>query len=454
MFLLLLTVVLTLSGMFYYTEQDSMRSAMYAKQLQIVQNWSMTCAGMPNASGQEVQDESVTRAVCINSAGIIYRSKYPELLGTRTLAPKSDRFNKLFERGIWTDENLYETVITMPTHLAKAGQAIAMLTFSRGLLVRGINDRMRTVFARIYIISAIALALGSIGILLIVRMMLSPLQTISEGARAIGSGKLDYRIHVGGSDEIAQLAGEFNQMAVKLSALDEMKNDFVSAISHDLRSPVTGIKISASNIAEELHNKAYDKLPEQLFLISEHADRLNRFIDSLLEVSRIESGKQTLSLRDMNLEEIADRVVRYFAFYAKQKNIALNLVVESRIDDMQGDSEKIEQILSNLVGNSLKFTDAGFVTMYVRQKTDSQELRVEDTGRGITPEEYKVIFEKFHPTKNSRHGTGLGLYITKNLVELHGGTIKCSSIPGKGSIFTVDFPVHKKHEYKKENTDT
>ena len=454
MVLLLMTVVLTLSGMFYYTEQDSMRSAVYARQLQIVQGWSMDCADMAEPTNHGVQDESVTRAVCIDYSGTIYRSKYSELIGIKTLPRKSERFRKMFDRGLWTDETPYETIITLPLHLSRAGQAVAMVTFSRGMLVHGISERMKSVYARIYIVSAIALIIGCIGILLMVRMLLHPLGIISDGARAIGAGRLNYRIPVQGDDEIAQLGREFNQMAVKLAVVDEMKKDFVSAISHDLRSPVTGIKISASNIAEELHNCAYGKLPEQLFLISEHVDRLNRFIDALLEVSRIESGKQTISRRQMNIEELADRVVRYFSFYAKQKNIALNLVVESHIDDVEADTEKLEQVLSNVVGNALKFTDTGSITMYVRQKPDSQEVRVTDTGRGITQEESVVMFEKFHPTKNSRHGTGLGLYITKNIVELHGGTITCSSVPGKGSTFIMDFPLRVKHEHKKENTDT
>jgi len=155
-------------------------------------------------------------------------------------------------------------------------------------------------------------------------------------------------------------------------------------------------------------------------------------------------------MRKMNLEELTDRVVRSFKAYAHQKGLILNLVVGQDIQDMEGDPDRIEQVLTNLVGNAIKFTDSGSITVYVTAKPGWQEIRVADTGRGISSDDMNRIFEKFRKGKDprppdnvsvsSRQGMGLGLFISKSIIERHGGRISVESKPGEGSTFTIRLP--------------
>ena len=180
--------------------------------------------------------------------------------------------------------------------------------------------------------------------------------------------------------------------------------------------------------------------------INEHSQRLNRFIDSMLEVSRIESGKMKLEIKSVNLEDLADRAVRAFKTYASQKGLKLELVVGEEIPDTRGDPDRLYQVLANIVGNAVKFTAAGSVEVFVETAPGGQRVRVCDTGPGIPPRELKNIFSKFYRISagrreypSARQGTGLGLFIAKFIIELHGGSIGAESAEG-GSVFTVFLP--------------
>jgi len=124
---------------------------------------------------------------------------------------------------------------------------------------------------------------------------------MAEAARIIGSGRLDHRIPVTSGDEMGRLASEFNEMTGRLKEFDDMKRDFVSSITHDLRSPVTGIELCSDLILKLAEKKEYDRIPEQVLSINEHSARLNRFIDSMLEVSKIESGEMKLVMKKLNM---------------------------------------------------------------------------------------------------------------------------------------------------------
>jgi len=329
----------------------------------------------------------------------------------------------------------------------KGRQVTAHVDFSLQLINQEMDSSLRQSSAGFFIILSLAFAIGCIGTLIITRVIAGPMQTMAEAARMIGSGHLDHRIPVTSRDEMGMLAAEFNEMANRLKELDDMKSDFISSITHDLRSPVTGIELCSDLIKELAEKREYTRIPEQLFSINEHSQRLNRFIDSLLEVSKIESGKLELDIKTINLEELADRAVRSFRPYAAQKNLTIELIVGQEIPETRGDPDRLYQVLSNIIGNAVKFTNAGSVCVFIEAAPGWQQVRVRDTGVGIPEYEIKNLFSKFyrinsgrrgHPA--SRQGTGLGLFISKFIMEQHCGRIELESSPGKGSVFTVFLP--------------
>ena len=461
MLLLLSATVSTLAFSLYYTEKHILERAEYKRQMQIVLAWTQVCR---ETAGRHPDDKAahyfekffpssaLIENYCIDSGGKIYLSKNSDFLGKRLENVDFHLGEPVHDLG-FTNESFSSSgrimlTVDNPALLTTKERILARLSFSKKELRQEMDIKLREAAARIYGVCAIALIVGCIGILFLTAFFSKPIQMLITGVRLLGAGQLDREIPLHGKDEFSMLATEINLMAARLRELDEMKRDFTSGITHDLRSPVTGIKLCAINILDEYKAKSFPKIPEQTLRIMEYAERLNRFIDSLLEVARIESQHAHLRLTPGNLEEIAARVVESYRPYAQQKKLQLNLVVEHELCDIQVDVDKLEQAISNVVGNAIKYTETGLVAVYVGQGETGQwqEIRVVDTGRGIVTQDQAHIFDKFHGIKEAGKGTGLGLYIAKSLLALLGGTIECRSEPGKGSSFTLKIPVSPNHE--------
>lgn len=240
-----------------------------------------------------------------------------------------------------------------------------------------------------------------------------------------------------------------------LRRLDKAKDEFVSIASHELRSPMTVIKGYVSMLlageAGETNPEAREILTEIMVAI----ERQIRLVNDLLNVSRIESGAITIKLRDrVDAQNLAALLVQSFKPVIGQKNIILTIETPSSpLPKVQADTDMSVQILINLVSNALKFTSAGSVTISFEVKGEYLITKVKDTGTGIPKEEQEHLFEKFSPiaTKITRisGGTGLGLYISKNLAKLQGGDVWLEgSEVGKGSTFCLSLPLSQTESAK------
>jgi len=233
-----------------------------------------------------------------------------------------------------------------------------------------------------------------------------------------------------------------------LRRLDKAKDEFVSIASHELRSPMSVIKGYVSMILAgevgEMNQEAREVLTEIMVAI----ERQIRLVNDLLNVSRIESGAITLKLREqVDIQNLAALLIQSLKPVIGQKNIVLNIETpKSPLPKVQADSDMIVQILINLVSNALKFTTAGSVVISFEVKGEYLITKVRDTGVGIPKEEQEHLFEKFSPiaTKITRisGGTGLGLYISKNLANLQGGDVWLEeSSLNQGSTFCLSLPI-------------
>ncbi|MFN0118313.1 MAG: ATP-binding protein [Elusimicrobiota bacterium] len=285
------------------------------------------------------------------------------------------------------------------------------------------------------------------------KQLTRPIAMLTEGAKSIGDGNLETQIPVHSKDELGFLAKEFNLMANKLKELDQLKDDFVSSVSHELRSPLSAI----SGYVELLTSKPFEEIsPEKrmkaLSIIQESTARLTHFINDILDLAKIKSGHTELRQEAINLNETAEDVIALLHPLFEKKNVQSGISIPHDLPEAYVDDEKLRQILVNLISNALKFTPSGGkIIIRAKNQGGCIQMSVEDTGIGISDDAKSSIFDRFKQAKGSNQvsgqkGSGLGLAIVKGYVEAHGGEIWVDSEVGKGTAinFTLAFaPVSK-----------
>ena len=233
------------------------------------------------------------------------------------------------------------------------------------------------------------------------------------------------------------------QDITKFQELDRLKSEFVMTASHELRTPLTGIGMSINLLREQAAVKFSERERELLDTAAEDTARLRALVNDLLDLSKIESGQLVMEIAPMNMNEVVEQVVATLHTQAEQKQIALTAVCPPDPLLALGDRVKIAWVLTNLIGNALRYTDAGGrIEVRVAQQGQQVYTSVEDNGVGIPYEFQSKIFDKFVQVKSERAvgGTGLGLSISREIVRAHRGTIWVKSAPNAGSTFTFTLP--------------
>lgn len=278
------------------------------------------------------------------------------------------------------------------------------------------------------------------------RGVIAPVQAMSLAAQRIAEGRYDERVQVNGEDELAQLALRFNQMAEKLNEVESMRRRLIGDVSHELRTPLTAIKGSM----EGLMDGVLPATTETYGQIHAEADRLNRLVDDLQELSRVEARAYPLDIRPVDVSSLVYTVTKRLASQAETKRISLNIELVPDLPRALADEARVVQILTNLTGNALQYTpEDGKVTITAKRMDDKVQISVRDTGIGIPSEHLPHIFDRFYRVDKSRSrrvggGSGIGLTIARALVEAQGGRIWVeSSSGGHGSTFLFTLPIAK-----------
>jgi signal transduction histidine kinase len=318
----------------------------------------------------------------------------------------------------------------------------------------------------------VGLGMALVASLLVARRVVRPLEALRNGVERIGGGDMNARLELKTGDEIEVLAEEFNKMTEnlqqayagleqkvaartqelavaneRLKELDHLKSDFVSHVSHELRTPLTAIKGAVDLILRQVAGPLTEKQVHYLTRVRSNTQHLAGLINDLLDLSKIESGRIEIKSSRVSLSGLLHEVVEALRPVAAEKVIALEATIREPSILVWADRDKINQVLTNLIGNAIKFTPVhGRVTVSAsRNGGASVQVSVSDTGPGVPPDEKEKIFAKFYQIakvngENSK-GTGLGLAISKALVELHGGKIWVESEPSRGSTFSFTLPV-------------
>ena len=237
----------------------------------------------------------------------------------------------------------------------------------------------------------------------------------------------------------------FRDITAEVEA-DRAKSEFISTVSHELRTPMTSIKGYADLLMLGMAGPLSDQQKHFISIIRNNAERMVALVSDLLDISRIESGRVQLDLRAIPIREVVMQVVGTLQGRAQNKNIALQVDVPETLPLVWGDSNRVAQILTNLISNAVQYTPpGGRVTISARPNGDMMEVSVADTGIGISKEDQRKIFDRFFraddPLVQETPGTGLGLPITASLVQMHGGQIWVESELGEGSTFTFTLPL-------------
>jgi signal transduction histidine kinase len=281
---------------------------------------------------------------------------------------------------------------------------------------------------------------------LIARRITAPVRALTAAARRMARGDLNQRVKVTSSDEIAELGNAFNTMAANLTRTDQLRRNLVADVAHELRTPLTSVLGSL----EAMRDGVAEPTPAFLESAYDEALLLKRLVNDLQELSLAEAGQFHLDRQPVALSGIVEGATHALAEQARAKDIALNVAVPSDLR-VEVDSERIGQVLRNLLTNAIAFTPArGRVEISARVSGEWVAVSVEDTGSGIAAEDLPFVFERFYRADKSRTratgGAGLGLAIAKQWVEAHGGTIRVESEQGRGTRFTFTLPVVRRTE--------
>ena len=322
----------------------------------------------------------------------------------------------------------------------------------------------------------IFLLLAFLTSVLLARNLARPIESIQLAAAKIGSGALDQRIDVSSRDELGALAEEFNRMASRLqesyagleqqveertreltsalTKLDEKtreleaashhKSEFLANMSHELRTPLNAISGFSQLLRKRLYGEINDKQADYLHEILASSRDLLSLIDDVLDLSKVEAGQVELEVAPFSLPSTLERGVVIVREHATQGGIRISLASDPAVDTVVGDERRVRQVILNLLSNAVKFTPAGGAVDVSTARVNSEvRVSVADTGPGIAQADQARIFEEFQQASagtEQREGTGLGLALSKRLVELHGGRIWVESELGKGSTFTFTLP--------------
>jgi len=245
-------------------------------------------------------------------------------------------------------------------------------------------------------------------------------------------------------EKVAERTSELTSALKELQLVSKRKNDFISSVSHELRTPLTSIKGYAAILLAGKLGEMPAEIRQRLEKINKHSDELAHMVNELLDIARIESGRQIMKKENLDIKEVAEKVADMLGVQAKEKNISLSVNIPNNTFVL-ADRQQIERVFINLVGNALKFTpEKGKVAISSQPANEAVQVDITDSGCGIPENALDAIFEEFYRVDNAVNegvkGTGLGLSLVKHVVEAHEGKIWVKSKLGSGSTFSFTLP--------------
>ncbi|WP_019420970.1 sensor histidine kinase [Paenibacillus sp. OSY-SE] len=326
-------------------------------------------------------------------------------------------------------------IIGIPVDIGEERQALILQMSIGGLDVIG---------RFIIMVLIVVLVVGSLCFLVAASYIVLPVKKMTAATRRMAKGDFTTELRMKRRDEIGELAASFNNMAKELNQVEQMRQDFVSNVSHEIQSPLTSIfgfaKALKNNVVPEQQRERY------LQIIMTESERLSRVSDNLLQLASLESEHHPVNMRTYSLDEQLRKAIVAFEPQWQAKSLQMDLQLEAVT--ITSDEDMLSLVWMNLIGNSMKFTpDNGTITIVLSRQSKGIEVVISDTGIGIPKEDLNRVFERFYKADRSRrrdgNGSGLGLAIVNKVMSLHNGTVALASVSGQGTKVTVTLPLIK-----------
>ncbi len=303
------------------------------------------------------------------------------------------------------------------------------------------------------------------------KKLVQPVKALTDAAQKISKGNFEISVENKSTDEIGFLSQTFEAMAKdlkdgfdkieyqnnRLVELDKLKDDFLANTSHELRTPLNGIIGIAESMVDPSRGFSKNDISRNLMMIVSSGRRLASLVNDILDFSKLKKKDITLSIAAIDLYSVTDVVLKLSAPLVGKKKLKLLNEVPGDIPLVQADENRLQQIMHNIIGNAIKFTDEGYVKVKAEKQNNKIMVAISDTGIGIPGEKLDTIFESFEQVDSSVSriygGTGLGLAVSKQLIELHGGNITVESEIDKGSVFSFTLRISEDQSKKSEITE-
>ncbi len=333
--------------------------------------------------------------------------------------------------------------LQMPV-VSLSGQVLGGVSLSKPIPEQ---QKMQRGLYRILLMSMLVIALTSLMLSYFFARRLSvPIRNISNTTKAFAKGDFKTRVDTSAKNsdiyEISELAEAFNNMAEELEKSEEIKNTFISDVSHELRTPMTTISGFVSGMLDDTIPP--EKHKEYLNIVYSEVNRLSRLVNTFLDITRLQSDKMVLNMQTFDINEVIRIVLIGLECKINEKNINVNLDFDGEKCYAYADKDSITRVVTNIIDNAIKFTDeSGEISVTVKQK-HNVTVSVKNTGAGIPEDKLSMIFKRFYKEDKSRsinkEGTGIGLYLVKNILSAHGQNIKVNSVEGEYAefVFTLD----------------
>ncbi len=343
--------------------------------------------------------------------------------------------------GVWTGQNeaTGEEIAAVSLPLMRGERMSGVLRYTSSL--EGVKSTVHEITIAALLVGAMAVAVALSTSLWLAKRIAGPVVEVTAAARKMAEGDFSARAKKRDDDEVGQLAETLNAMAEEVVKGQNLKNEFISSISHEIRTPLTSIKgWSETLVSGGLEDREETEMGLQV--IVKETNRLIVLVEDLLDVSKIQAGRLRMEMCRVEVQPLMEEIWKQFRQRAESRGVQLELSLTQEPLLVLGDTNRLKQVLVNLLDNAFKFTpEGGLVELRAERSGREAVLAVADSGEGIAPEELPLITEKFHKGSGKQGGSGLGLSISKEIAELHGGRLEVRSEQGQGATVLVYVPL-------------
>ena len=344
--------------------------------------------------------------------------------------------------GVFHGYETGENIIAVTVMIAQPSSNYNALRYVTSMTL--IDSQLSTIMLAALLISAGIILLVVCSGMYFVKSICVPLMQISVTAKKLAKGDFSERIAIRNNDEIGELSRVFNDMADELENSEAIKNDFISSVSHELRTPLTAIKGWSETLQAGYDEDTYRK---GMTVITHETGRLEGMVEELLDFSRIQNGRFSLQMANIDIIAELDDALLIYTDKARKENKTIHYTEPEFLCVVYGDKNRLRQVFINVIDNAIKYSDpGGSVDISVEKGADTLTITVADTGIGIAASDLPKVKAKFYKADNTRRGSGIGLAVADEIISMHGGTLDIDSVLGKGTTVTITLPLKQMNE--------